>query len=163
MTEFKACGNPCSRRVVEEKIKKALCGNVPGLFSDKDPQKTMPDSVLNFEWELFRHFEFAPLIPADYPAPEPVIPLKYRQLIGIALHSETKCKYCAPFHIALAKLAGATDVEIQEAVNYVKHSLGVSAYLNGLDFDLDEFLKELEVLGACLERKVPRPQGEVRE
>lgn len=156
MTAIQPCGNPCSREIVQEKIKKALCGGVPGLFSDRDPQKTMPDSVLNFEWELFRHFELAPVVEADYPAPNPVIPLKYRQLMGIAIHAETKCKFCAPFHIALAKVFGATDAEIQEAVNYAKHSVGISAYLNGLDFDLDEFLKELDGLVACLKTKIPR-------
>ena len=153
MTEVISCGNPCPRKIVEEKIKTALCRSIPGLFSDKDTQKTMPDSVLNFEWELFRHFELAPFIDADYPAPKPVIPLKYRQLMGIAIHSETKCQFCIPFHIALAKFFGATDAEIQEAVNYAKHTVGVSAYLNGLNFDLDVFLKELDGLIACLESK----------
>ena len=146
MADIRSCGNPCPRKLVEAKIQKALCGSIPGLFSDQDPQKTMPDSVLNFEWELFRHFELAPVVKADYPAPDLVIPLKYRHLIGIAIHSETKCRFCAPFHIALAKLFGATNAEIQEAANYAKHTLGVSGYLNGLDFDLDEFLKELDGL-----------------
>ncbi|MEM9907296.1 MAG: carboxymuconolactone decarboxylase family protein [Cyanobacteria bacterium P01_D01_bin.44] len=84
------------------------------------------------------------------------MPLKYRQLIGVAIHAETKCKYCIPFHLALAKVFGATDAEIQEAVNYAKHTTGVSTYLNGLDFDLDEFLKELDALVTCLRRKIPR-------
>ena len=149
-----ACGAPCSRKEVEQRIEDALCGNIPGLFQDKG--FSFPDSTLNFEWELFRHFEFAPLIPAPYSAKDPVIPLKYRQLMGIAIHAETKCQFCAPFHIALAKVYGATDEEIQEAVNYAKHSVGISAYLNGLDFDLDAFLEEIKVLVRCLQTKVPR-------
>ncbi|MFG3405457.1 carboxymuconolactone decarboxylase family protein [Streptomyces sp. NPDC048142] len=32
--------------------------------------------------------------------------------------SETKCRYCTLFHTEAAKLFGATDEEIQEAVHY---------------------------------------------
>ena len=149
-----SCGTPCSRAEVEQRIKEALCGAIPGLFQDNN--FAFPESTLNYEWELFRHYEFAPLIEAPYPAKDPVIPLKYRQLIAIAIHAETKCKFCAPFHIALAKVYGATDEEIQEAVGYAKHSVGVSAYLNGLDFDLDAFLEEVKFLVSCLKRKIPQ-------
>ena len=152
-----SCGAPCSRREVESRIKEALCGAIPGLFQGGSLE--FPESTFNYEWELFRHFEFAPLIQPPYSTKDPVIPLKYRQLMGIAIHAETKCKYCAPFHIALAKVYGATDAEIQEAVNYAKHSVGVSAYLNGLDFDLDAFLEEVEFLVGCLKRKLPRTEG----
>ena len=148
-----SCGAPCSRAEVEARIKEALCGNLPGLF--QGGSLGFSESTLNFEWELFRHFEFAPLIQPPYPAKDPVIPLKYRQLMGIAIHAETKCQFCAPFHIALAKVYGATDAEIQEAVNYAKHSVGISAYLNGLDFDLDAFLEEIKVLVRCLQTKLP--------
>lgn len=63
--------------------------------------------------------------------------------MGVALHSETKCRYCTLFHMEAAKLFGATDEEIQEAVHYAKNSLGWSAYINGMREDYDEFAQEL--------------------
>jgi AhpD family alkylhydroperoxidase len=67
--------------------------------------------------------------------------------MGVALHSETKCDYCTLFHTEAAKLFGATDEEIQEAVHFAKMSLGWSAYLNGMQTDYDMFATELERIG----------------
>ena len=54
---------------------------------------------------------------------------------------------------------GATDIEIQEAVGYAIHSVGVSAYLNGFDFDLDAYSEEAKFLVGCLNRKIPKTKG----
>ncbi|MEW1912128.1 hypothetical protein AB0442_27420 [Kitasatospora sp. NPDC085895] len=48
----------------------------------------------------------------------------------------------ALFHTEAAKLFGATDEEIQEAVHYAKASLGWSAYINGVQEDY-QFAAEL--------------------
>jgi predicted small metal-binding protein len=47
----------------------------------------------------------------------------------------------------VAKLNGATDDEIEDAVHYAKSSAGWSAYLNGLQVDYDQFKEE--VIRAC--------------
>src|SRR5438094_7846694 len=103
------------RKEVESEIKEKL-GIIPGFF------KSIPEQYLDFEWELFKSLELG----------ETRIPNKYKELMGIAMHSETKCKYCTLFHTENAKLFGATNEEIQEAVHYAKMSLGWSAYLNGI-------------------------------
>ena len=51
------------------------------------------------------------------------------------------------FHTEAAKLFGATDEEIQEAVHYAKTSLGWSAYLNGIRQDPEQFAEELTQIG----------------
>ncbi|MFI8275623.1 hypothetical protein ACIGBH_12055 [Streptomyces sp. NPDC085929] len=51
--------------------------------------------------------------------------------------------HCSLFHAEAAKLFGATDEEIQEAVHYAKASLGWSAYINGMQEDYDQFASEL--------------------
>ena len=119
-----------SRNQVEKEIRDTL-GLVPGFFS------RVPDQVFDHEWTLFKHYELD----------ETLIPNKYKELMGVALHSETKCRYCTLFHTEAAKMFGATDEEIEEAVHYAKHSLGWSAYLNGVRVDYDEFEKELEKIG----------------
>ncbi len=42
------------------------------------------------------------------------IPLKYRELMAIAVAYTTQCVYCIEFHVAQAKKAGATLTELAE-------------------------------------------------
>lgn len=125
-----------SRYEVETEIKETM-GLVPSFFS------RIPDELLDFEWEIFKRIELG----------ETLIPNKYKELMGVALHSETKCDYCTLFHTEAAKLFGATDEEIQEAVHYAKASLGWSAYINGMREDYDQFADELKQVGEYLAAK----------
>jgi hypothetical protein len=43
----------------------------------------------------------------------------------------------------LAKLNGATDAEIEDAVHYAKSSAGWSTYINGLQIDYETFKEEV--------------------
>jgi len=124
------------RNEVEAEIREAL-GLVPGFF------KEIPEDILDYEWTLFKRFELE----------ETLIPNKYKELMGIALHSETKCHYCTLFHTEAAKLFGATEEEIQEAAHYAKYSLGWSAYVNGMQVDFDQFKDELGKIGQYLAAK----------
>lgn len=108
-----------------------IFGLVPGMF------KTVPDSSLELEWKLFKQFEVE----------EGAIPNKYRELMGLAISAVTKCRYCSFFHTELAKLHGATEAEIEEAVHFAKTTAGWSTYINGLQLDYETFRKE--VLKAC--------------
>jgi AhpD family alkylhydroperoxidase len=103
-------------------------GFVPGFF------KLLPDASLELEWRLFLavQFEAGP------------IPNKYRELIGVAISATTHCRYCIAYHTELARLTGATDEEIEDAVHYAKSSAGWSTYLNGMQVDLDEFKREVK-------------------
>jgi AhpD family alkylhydroperoxidase len=95
--------------------------------------KTVPDSSLELEWNLMKRVQFE----------EGPIPNKYRELIGIAVSGIAKCRYCSLFHTELAKLNGATDAEIEDAVHFAKSSAGWSTYLNGLQVDYDQFKEEV--------------------
>jgi AhpD family alkylhydroperoxidase len=108
-----------------------MFGLVPVFF------KSIPDSSLEQEWELFKRVQFNP-------GP---IPNKYRELIGVALAAATKCRYCALFHTEMAKLNGASDAEIEDAVHFAKSVGGWSTYINGLQIDYDQF--KAEVVLAC--------------
>ncbi|MFW6088245.1 MAG: carboxymuconolactone decarboxylase family protein, partial [Gemmatimonadota bacterium] len=74
------------RNEVENEIKETM-GLVPSFFD------RIPDEHLAAEWKLFRDLEFG----------ETNIPNKYKELIGIAVHAETKCRYCSLFHTEAAK------------------------------------------------------------
>jgi AhpD family alkylhydroperoxidase len=108
-----------------------MFGLVPSMF------KVVPDSSLELEWRLLKRVQFD----------EGPIPNKYRELIGVAIAAATKCRYCALYHSEVAKLNGATEDEIEDAVHYAKSSAGWSTYINGLQLDYDEFKDE--VLQAC--------------
>ena len=108
-----------------------IFGLVPSMF------KAVPDSSLELEWKLFKRVSMD----------EGPIPNKYRELIGVAISGITKCKYCAFYHTELAKLYGATESEIEDALHFAKSSAGWSTYINGLQLDYDTF--KAEILHAC--------------
>lgn len=102
-------------------------GLVPSFMKD------LPDNVIEQEWSLFKQNEMA----------EGPIPLKYRELIGLAISGVTKCSYCTLFHTEMARLHGATDQEIEAVARYAKHTNGWSAYVNGMRTDYDTFSNEM--------------------
>jgi AhpD family alkylhydroperoxidase len=128
---------PRTRTQVEQEIKETL-GLVPSFFD------RIPEEALDEEWTLFKRWELE----------ETVIPNKYKELLMLAVHAETKCRYCTLFHTEVARMYGATDEEIQEAVHLAKHTVGWSAYLNGMQTDYDQFADELEQIGEHLAAEV---------
>jgi len=131
-----------TRQTVEQDMRETV-GLVPSFF------KQIPDAYIEEEWHLFKRFIFG----------KTLIPNKYKELMGIAIHAETKCEYCTLFHTEAAKLFGATEEEIQEAVHYAKMTLGWSAYLNGMRQDYDEFADELQQIGAYLAEQTGQEQN----
>jgi AhpD family alkylhydroperoxidase len=108
-----------------------MFGLVPSFF------KLVPDNSLELEWKLFKTVQFD----------EGPIPNKYRELIGIGISAITKCEYCIQYHTEVARLNGATEAEIEDAVHYAKSSAGWSAYRNGMQVDKQQFADELAQVG----------------
>lgn len=119
-----------TREQIYRDIEETL-GVVPSMF------RNIPDASLELEWQLFKRLQME----------EGPIPSKYRELIGVAIAAATKCRYCSFFHTEMAKLNGATEAEIEDAVHYAKTSAGWSTYINGLQLDYDQFKEE--VLQVC--------------
>jgi len=105
-------------------------GIVPTMFS------VLPESSIELEWNLFKRVQME----------EGPIPAKYRELIGVAISAISKCRYCAYFHTEMAKLNGATDEEIEDAVHFAKASAGWSTYINGLQLNYKQFTKEIDAV-----------------
>jgi AhpD family alkylhydroperoxidase len=119
-----------TREAVYKEIEE-MFGLVPSMF------KSVPEATLEQEWRLFKRVQFDP----------GAIPNKYRELIGVAIAAVTRCRYCTFYHTMLAKLNGATEAEIEDALHYAKSSAGWSAYVNGLQLDLGQF--QAEITQAC--------------
>ena len=103
-------------------------GFVPSFF------KLLPDEYLVSEWDLQKRLALE----------ENLIPNKNKELMGLAVAAATRCRYCTYYHTVTAKLFGATDEEIEEAMHYTKQVAGWSTYLNGMQLDFDEFKKEMD-------------------
>ena len=74
--------------------------------SSRASGRSVPDFLIESEWASFKAIELA----------ETAIPNKYKELIGLAVSGATRCRYCAYFHAEAARLFGATEEEIAEAV-----------------------------------------------
>jgi len=106
-------------------------GLIPTMF------KEIPDNTLELEWNLFKQTQIV----------EGVLPNKTKELIGIAISGATKCRYCSYFHTEMARLNGASEAEIEDAVHYAKATTGWSTYVNGLQIDFETF--KAEINSAC--------------
>ena len=103
-------------------------GFVPSFF------KLLPDEYLASEWDLQKRLTLE----------ENHIPNKYKELIGLAIAATTRCKYCTYYHTEAAKLFGATEEEIEEAMHLTKQVIGMSTYINGMQLDYDQFVQEID-------------------
>jgi AhpD family alkylhydroperoxidase len=116
-----------TREQVYNEIKE-IFGQVPTFV------KEVSDESLEAEWKQMRAAQLD----------EGPIPNKYRELIGVAISAVTKCRYCSFYHTEVARLNGATEDEIRDAVRYAKSSAGWSTWLNGLQFDFEQFKTEIQ-------------------
>ena len=105
-----------------------MLGVVPGFF------KAIPDETIGLEWALFKKVQIE----------ENTLSAKQKELIGLGISAITKCKYCAYYHTEFARLFGATDSEIEDALHYAKATAGWSTYINGLQADFEQFKAEID-------------------
>lgn len=113
-------------------------GIVPGFF------KALPKETLEAEWKIMRDLELSE---------KTAIPVKYKELIGLAVAAATHCHYCSEFHSAAATMNGASMLEVNEALNMAKNTRGWSAYLNGMRYDMQTFTRELDQIGKHVQSK----------
>src|SRR5258706_12353884 len=71
---------------------------------------------------------------------------KTKELLGLAVAAQIPCSYCVYFHTAAAKLNGATDEEIREAVAMSAIVRHWSTVVNGMQVDLGGFKQETDAV-----------------
>jgi AhpD family alkylhydroperoxidase len=69
---------------------------------------------------------------------------KTKELIGLAVAAQIPCQYCVYAHTVGAKHAGATDDQIKEAIAASALVRKMSTELNGNQFDMAEFKKQID-------------------
>ena len=105
------------------------------------PLDSIPDDDVVNEWPTFK----------KYTVGESEIPALYRELMGLAVAANIKCPYCAHFHTEAARLHGATDAQIEEAVSLASFTARYSAMLHAQSYDLDTFKREFEQMATHLQ------------
>lgn len=84
---------------------------------------------------------------------------KEKELVGPAVAAQIPCTYCVYFHTQAAKLNGASDAEVREAVAMAAISRDWSTVLNGMQIDQAQFRQETDnVLRLAAERSKPTAQ-----
>ena len=69
---------------------------------------------------------------------------KTKELIGLAVAAQIPCQYCIYAHTLGAKHAGATDEQIKEAIAASALVRKMSTELNGNQYDMAEFKKQID-------------------
>jgi len=105
-----------------------MLGVVPDFF------KAIPDVTIGLEWELFKKLQIE----------ENALSNKQKELIGLGIAAVTRCKYCTYYHTEFAKLFGASDAEIEDALHYAKAAAGWSTYVNGQQADFKQFKSQID-------------------
>ena len=105
---------------------KAMFGAVPVMFTK------LPMHVRASAWEWFKSMS----------SPDATIPPKYGELISLGVAAQIPCEYCVYAHTTMAKMHGATEQEISEAVQKAADVRHWSTILNGNQVDFESFKSE---------------------
>jgi AhpD family alkylhydroperoxidase len=108
-------------------IQKTL-GFVPQFFLK------FPASVLPGAWEEMKSLELNP---------NTALPGKAKELIGLGVSAQIPCRYCIYAHTEFARLNGASDAELGEAVGIAAITRHWSTFLNGIQTDEAKFRAEI--------------------
>src|SRR5438045_5538560 len=108
-------------------IQKTL-GFVPQFFN-RFPEEALPGA-----WEEMKTLQLNP---------HTALPGRTKELIGLGVAAQVPCRYCILAHTEFARLNGASDTEIGEAVAMAALTRHWSTYLNGLQTDETKFRGEI--------------------
>jgi len=99
--------------------------------------KRFPDVARGGAWREFRDVQLNP---------STAVSGKYKELIGLAVASQIPCRFCIVAHTEFARLNGASDAEIAEAIGMASVTRNMSTLLNGLMVDEAQFRRDIDKL-----------------
>jgi AhpD family alkylhydroperoxidase len=106
----------------------SMFGFVPGFL------KAVPDVALPGAWEEMKTLQMSA---------NTALPPKVKELIGVAVAAQVPCRYCSYAHTQFAKLNGASETEIGEAVIMAALTRHWSTVLQGFQTDVLKFRAEI--------------------
>jgi AhpD family alkylhydroperoxidase len=108
-----------------------LGGYVPEFIRD------FPEEARAGAWRAFRDVQLSPATQLSG---------KQKELVGLAVAAQIPCRYCIIAHTEFAKLNGATDAEIKEAIGMASLTRELSTMLNGMQVDEAQFHRDIDKL-----------------
>lgn len=109
---------------------KSMFGGVPVMFTK------LPAHVRASAWGWFKSMS----------DPDASLPPKYGELVSLGVAAQIPCEYCVYAHSTMAKMFGATDAEVQEAVMKGAETRHWSTILNGNLVSFDDFKAEWDAM-----------------
>jgi len=128
---------------LKKEITEAL-GFVPSFIH------TLPPTEQRLFWGLMRDFQMSD---------KTALNGKTKELIGLGVASQIPCHYCVLFHTEAARLNGATEHELQEAIFMAGMTRLGSTVLNGVQVDQNTFDKELREIVAHIKKQMAAGPG----
>ncbi len=123
------------RKEIEETF-----GFVPGFY------EALPEHAMEHAWGLHRSMELSD---------ETALDNKTKELIGLAVASHIKCRYCIYFHDKAARMFGASDEEIREANMMGGVTVLFSNAISGAQTDYETFKKDVDRAIAYVSSQAP--------
>jgi AhpD family alkylhydroperoxidase len=108
-----------------------MLGFVPAFI------KVIPDAAVPGLWEEMKGLQIST---------NTALPCKIKELIGLAVAAQIPCEYCIVAHTEFAKLGGATDQEIGEAIALGGLTRHWSTFFNGVALDETAFRSDVQRL-----------------
>jgi AhpD family alkylhydroperoxidase len=97
--------------------------------------RAFPEEARAGAWRAFRDVQLSPAT---------ALSGKQKELVGLAVASQIPCRFCIIAHTEFAKLNGATDAEIKEAIGMASLTRELSTMLNGLQVDEGQFRRDVD-------------------
>jgi AhpD family alkylhydroperoxidase len=121
-------------------------GFVPHFF------QVMADAAVSGAWGEMKGLQLNP---------NSALPGKTKELIGLGVAAQVPCRYCVYAHTEFAKLNGASEAELAEAVAVAGLARQFSAYTNGMQVDESAFRADLQRIADNSKKPSPTPAASV--
>lgn len=109
--------------------------------------RAVPPAMLPGAWTTMKSMQMSN---------ETMLDRKTKELIGLAVAAQIPCEYCIMFHTEAARLNGATDQELQEAVGMAAVTREFSTMLNGNQVDKVQFKRDMDRILAKAKQQAHR-------
>jgi AhpD family alkylhydroperoxidase len=101
-------------------------GQVPSFI------EALADPAADHSWGIMRDLELE----------ETELSGREKALVGVGAAAAIQCPYCIHFHREEAKLEGASETELKEAINVASTVRYFSTVLHGAEIEMDDFVEE---------------------
>ncbi len=98
--------------------------------------RSLPDEALPGTWEEMKGLQLNP---------QSALPPKIKELIGLGVAAQVPCRYCIQAHTEFAKMHGASQEEIGEAVAMAALTRHWSTFINGIQEDEGKYRMEVQM------------------